>query len=141
MRYQTAERVRHAAAELGYRKAYNDLMAIGFVQKVTAACLGVPGDVSVIGFDNIVDATLVEPQLTTIAAPQVRLGSAAVARVLKSSRREPEGRGAGPAARAPGRTRLDRSAPDPAGRSSEVAVRALGSELTARHRPPPTGWW
>ena len=54
--------------------AYNDLMAIGFIQAVTAAGRRVPGDVSVIGFDNIVDAMLVEPHLTTIAAPLVSLG-------------------------------------------------------------------
>ena len=68
--------------------AYNDLMAIGFVQAIIAAGRGVPGDVSVIGFDNIVDATLVEPHLTTIAAPLVSMGSAAVARLVKSSGRE-----------------------------------------------------
>jgi len=44
--------------------AYNDLMAIGFVQAVTAEGWGVPADVSVIGFDNILDSTLVEPRMT-----------------------------------------------------------------------------
>ena len=65
--------------------AYNDLMAIGFVQQVVADGLDVPRDVSVIGFDNIVDAILVEPHLTTIAAPLVSLGSAAVARLVKTA--------------------------------------------------------
>jgi DNA-binding LacI/PurR family transcriptional regulator len=68
--------------------AYNDLMAIGFIQAVTAAGFNVPGDVSVIGFDNIVDGTLVEPHLTTIAAPLVSLGSAAVARLVRTDQRE-----------------------------------------------------
>jgi DNA-binding LacI/PurR family transcriptional regulator len=62
--------------------AYNDLMAIGFMQAVIAAGLRVPDDVSVIGFDNIVDANLVEPGLTTIAAPLVSLGSTAVAHLV-----------------------------------------------------------
>jgi len=62
--------------------AYNDLMAIGFMQAVTAAGRRVPADVSVIGFDNIVDANLVEPGLTTMAAPLVSLGSTAVARLV-----------------------------------------------------------
>ena len=66
--------------------AYNDLMAIGFIQAVTAAGRSVPGDVSVVGFDNIVDATLVEPHLTTIAAPLVSLGSSAVAHVVKRTK-------------------------------------------------------
>ena len=59
--------------------AYNDLMAIGFMQGVTAAGRRVPADVSVIGFDNIVDAGLVDPGLTTIAAPLVSIGSTGVA--------------------------------------------------------------
>ena len=68
--------------------AYNDVMAIGFVQAVIADGWNVPADVSVIGFDNIVDGTLVEPHLTTIAAPLVSLGSAAVARLVRSRSRD-----------------------------------------------------
>jgi DNA-binding LacI/PurR family transcriptional regulator len=69
--------------------AYNDLMAIGFIQAVTEAGRRVPLDVSVIGFDNIADGNLVEPGLTTIAAPLVSLGSTAVARL--ASRRAVDG--------------------------------------------------
>ena len=58
--------------------AYNDLMALGFCQRVAQAGVSIPGEVSVIGFDNIVDTTLVQPPLTTIAAPQVSIGSAAI---------------------------------------------------------------
>ena len=47
-----------------------------------------PTDVSVIGFDNIVDGTLVEPHLTSIASPLVSLGSAAVSHLLRSRRAE-----------------------------------------------------
>jgi LacI family transcriptional regulator len=67
--------------------AYNDLMAIGFMQAATAAGRRVPADVSVIGFDNIRDGSLVEPPLTTIAAPLVSLGSTAV-RYLTAPRRD-----------------------------------------------------
>ena len=56
--------------------AYNDLMAIGFVQAVKAAGWLVPRDVSVIGFDNIV-------------APLISLGSAAVWHLLQRSGRQP----------------------------------------------------
>ena len=69
--------------------AYNDLMAIGFMQAVIAAGRRVPQDVSLIGFDNIVDASLVEPGLTTIAAPLVSIGSTAVAQLV--SRRTASG--------------------------------------------------
>ncbi len=65
--------------------AYNDLVAIGFVQGVVAAGLEVPRDVSVVGFDNIRDAELVRPALTTIASPLISLGSAAVNHLLKTS--------------------------------------------------------
>jgi DNA-binding LacI/PurR family transcriptional regulator len=66
--------------------AYNDLVAIGFVQAVAQAGLRVPEDVSVVGFDNIRDAALVQPPLTTIASPLVSLGSAAVNHLLATSR-------------------------------------------------------
>jgi DNA-binding LacI/PurR family transcriptional regulator len=66
--------------------AYNDLVAIGFIRAVTAAGVAVPGDVRVVGFDNIVDAELVQPNLTSIASPLVSLGSAAVNHLLKASR-------------------------------------------------------
>ena len=65
--------------------AYNDLLAIGFIQEVMLAGCRVPEDVCVIGFDNILSSSLVEPRLTTIAAPLVSLGSAAVNRLLKRS--------------------------------------------------------
>ena len=65
--------------------AYNDLVAIGFIQAVTQAGLRVPQDVSVVGFDNIREAELVQPPLTTIASPLVSLGSAAVNHLLATS--------------------------------------------------------
>ena len=65
--------------------AYNDVLAIGFIQAVMLAGCRVPEDVCVIGFDNVLDSALVEPRLTTIAAPLVSLGSAAVNRLLKRS--------------------------------------------------------
>jgi DNA-binding LacI/PurR family transcriptional regulator len=65
--------------------AYNDLVAIGFLQGVHEAGYAVPRDVSVVGFDNIREGELVSPQLTTIAAPLVSLGSAAVNHLLKTT--------------------------------------------------------
>ena len=65
--------------------AYNDLVAIGFVQGVSDAGYAVPRDVSVVGFDNIREGELVSPQLTTIAAPLFSLGSAAVNHLLKTA--------------------------------------------------------
>lgn len=64
--------------------AYNDLIAIGFQQAVSEAGLSVPADVSLIGFDNIRDAALVSPGLTTLASPLASLGSAAVQHLLRA---------------------------------------------------------
>lgn len=67
--------------------AYNDLMAIGFIQAVCRAGYRVPDDVSVVGFDNIIECTLIEPRLTTVAAPLVSLGSMGVNHLVRRSLR------------------------------------------------------
>lgn len=58
--------------------AYNDLMAFGLVQQLTARGLTVGDDVSVIGFDDIWLAPVLTPPLTTIHAPGAQAGAAAV---------------------------------------------------------------
>ena len=54
--------------------AYNDQLAIGVMKGLRKLGLAVPGEVSVVGFDNIVFADVVEPALTTIASPLYRMG-------------------------------------------------------------------
>lgn len=54
--------------------AYNDLVALGVVARLHARGLSVPGDVSVIGFDDIPAAAYVSPALTTVALPLTRAG-------------------------------------------------------------------
>jgi LacI family transcriptional regulator, galactose operon repressor len=58
--------------------AYNDLMAIGSLRAVRAAGLACPGDVSVVGFDDLELARYVEPALTSVAQDQALMGSLAV---------------------------------------------------------------
>ena len=62
--------------------AYNDLIAIGFIKRLTALGAKLPRDVSVVGFDNIFAAELVTPGLTTVAPPLRTLGSMAVHNLL-----------------------------------------------------------
>lgn len=62
--------------------AYNDLVALGFLRGMRLAGAKVPGDVSVVGFDNIFGTDLVTPSLTTIAAPLSTLGLTAVRNLL-----------------------------------------------------------
>jgi len=47
--------------------AINDLMAIGLILELQEAGYRVPEDVAVVGYDNIPEATIVRPSLTTIA--------------------------------------------------------------------------
>ena len=56
----------------------SDVIAIGVLQVARELGLGVPGDLSVVGFDGIEAATWVEPELTTIAQPIDQIASTAV---------------------------------------------------------------
>ncbi len=63
--------------------AANDLMALGAIHALQRMGKSVPGDVSVIGFDNIPQAAAAYPTLTTIAQPIERLGQACILRLLE----------------------------------------------------------
>ena len=52
----------------------SDEMATGFIGEVQRAGLSVPGDVSVVGFDNIEIAQHLAPGLTTIRQPRTQIG-------------------------------------------------------------------
>ena len=54
--------------------AFNDEMAIGLIGALQRAGKSVPGDVSVIGFDNIPYGKAVFPAVTTIAQPIAEMG-------------------------------------------------------------------
>jgi LacI family transcriptional regulator len=54
--------------------AYNDAVAIGVMKGLRKLGVAVPGEISVVGFDNIIFDELVEPALTTVAAPLYRMG-------------------------------------------------------------------
>jgi LacI family transcriptional regulator len=52
----------------------NDLLTIGAIQAAKENGLTVPNDLSVVGFDDTMIATVVDPPLTTIAQPIVLMG-------------------------------------------------------------------
>lgn len=58
--------------------AQNDLMAIGALNALKGRGIAIPGDVSVLGFDNIQAATFVTPALSTVAVPMDELGERAM---------------------------------------------------------------
>ena len=62
--------------------AYNDLTAIGALRALRRAGIGVPEDVSVVGFDDIDLAAWTDPPLTTIRQPIDELGRSAVDHLL-----------------------------------------------------------
>ncbi len=67
----------------------NDLMALGVMQALRESGRQVPGDMSIVGMDNIFVTTVVDPPLTTVAQPLARMAEEAVRLVLKKIRGEP----------------------------------------------------
>ncbi len=52
----------------------NDLMAIGLILELQDAGYNVPGDIAIMGFDDIPEASIIRPPLTTIAQAPVEIG-------------------------------------------------------------------
>jgi DNA-binding LacI/PurR family transcriptional regulator len=62
---------------------FNDVSAIGAIRALREAGLGVPEDVSVVGFDDIPAAAYNHPALTTIKQPLREMGRLAAEHLLK----------------------------------------------------------
>lgn len=71
--------------------AINDYMAFGALGTFQEAGLDVPGDIALIGFDDIMSARYVNPPLTSVRVPKAELGRQATQRLL-----DLVGRGVGP---------------------------------------------
>ncbi|MBA4495347.1 LacI family DNA-binding transcriptional regulator [Paenactinomyces guangxiensis] len=54
--------------------ASNDEMAIGTIKAIKNRGFQVPGDIAVVGFDDIQIATVIEPALTTVSQPKFEIG-------------------------------------------------------------------
>jgi LacI family repressor for deo operon, udp, cdd, tsx, nupC, and nupG len=61
---------------------YNDMTAIGLLRAAREAGLSIPGDLAIVGFDDIPFASYVHPSLTTVAQPKPEMGRQAMAMVL-----------------------------------------------------------
>jgi LacI family transcriptional regulator, galactose operon repressor len=69
--------------------AFNDNIAIGVLHAARKLGLSVPGDLSVVGFDDTAQATIVMPALTTVRQPLAELGRTGVSlltRLLEGQR-------------------------------------------------------
>jgi LacI family transcriptional regulator/LacI family repressor for deo operon, udp, cdd, tsx, nupC, and nupG len=61
---------------------FNDLVAVGALLACQERGIAVPGDLSLVGFDDIDLARYMTPPLTTVQQPRVRLGNLATQLVL-----------------------------------------------------------
>jgi LacI family transcriptional regulator len=67
--------------------AFNDMSAMGAMRALREAGLRVPGDVSVVGFDDIQSAAYQNPALTTVRQPLKAMGRIAAETLLRRIRR------------------------------------------------------
>jgi LacI family transcriptional regulator len=91
--------------------AANDSMAIGLLSVLASRGIDVPGDMSLVGFDDISIARYVNPPLTTVHVDAFRLGARAVELALESGN-----------AKDPQDDRPDRPAPAPDGPNGPVTT-------------------
>lgn len=68
--------------------ACNDLMAFGAITAFFEGGLRVPGDISVVGFDDIGLASYFNPTLTTVAQPRHEMGQMAVKILLERMQKD-----------------------------------------------------
>lgn len=71
--------------------AANDPFALGIIKALDDAGLDVPGDVSVVGFDDAKESAYFRPSLTTVALDFEAIGHVAVTRILEMIREEAHG--------------------------------------------------
>ncbi len=68
---------------------YNDMVAIGALRACRERQVAVPGQLSVVGFDDIALAQHVAPPLTTVTQPRRELGSRAMQKLLRLIQGQP----------------------------------------------------
>jgi LacI family transcriptional regulator len=73
--YATAERARSSGGDA--LVCFNDVVALGLMARLRELGVRVGEDVSVTGFDDVPLARMWSPSLTTVATPQVELGTMA----------------------------------------------------------------
>jgi LacI family transcriptional regulator len=64
--------------------AFDDMTAFGAIRALNKAGVAVPGQCSVIGFDDVAPAAIYSPALTTVRQPMEAMGTAAATIVLEA---------------------------------------------------------
>ncbi|MFZ4658218.1 MAG: LacI family DNA-binding transcriptional regulator [Caldilineaceae bacterium] len=67
---------------------HNDVLAMGALHAIRQAGLTVPGDISVVGYDDITSAAYFVPPLTTVRSPKAELGALAGRTILELVRQK-----------------------------------------------------
>ncbi|MEA9393037.1 DNA-binding transcriptional regulator CytR [Acerihabitans sp. TG2] len=67
---------------------HNDIIAFGALSQARKNGLGVPADISLVGFDDIAFAHFCDPPLTTVAQPSYQLGREALLLLLRQVRQQ-----------------------------------------------------
>ncbi|MBO9556069.1 LacI family DNA-binding transcriptional regulator [Cellulomonas sp.] len=94
--------------------AFNDLLAFGMLERFGARGVDVPGQMSVVGCDDVFGADLVRPALTTVSAPLERAGHRAADLLLAT---------------------IDRRSPGPAGAYDELPTHLVVRDSTGPATP------
>jgi LacI family transcriptional regulator len=68
--------------------ACNDLCAAGAIQALTEAGVRVPGEVAVVGYDDTVFCTVIQPPLTSVRMPIEEMGARAARMLMSQIERE-----------------------------------------------------
>lgn len=76
--YEAMQQLLSSDLEFSAVVAGNDQMAIGAMRALRERGLGIPGDISMVGFDDIPEAAYFEPPLTTVRQDFVGLGKQSV---------------------------------------------------------------
>lgn len=80
--YAAVQRLVAGGAAFSALFAANDAMAVGAIGALREAGRAVPGDVAVVGFDDIPMARYFSPPLTSVRAPLAQMGADAVRQLL-----------------------------------------------------------
>lgn len=64
--------------------AMSDIIAFGILQEARSSGINIPGELSVVGFDDNLLSRLISPQLTTVSQPGVEKGQLAASLLLKN---------------------------------------------------------
>jgi DNA-binding LacI/PurR family transcriptional regulator len=72
--------------------AFSDIIALGIIDAAREASVDVPGELSVSGFDDLIEASWISPALTTIRQPIATKGRLAAEYLVEAISGEPESR-------------------------------------------------